>query len=116
MNVTDYAIKRIIFSGWVNSTADVKLVNPQKSWDLLKPVRQWLAQVRITETQIAHRICKSIPSQCPFAREIKILDRTILKIPPLCKLNPLYDDLMELRFRAMCYLVDDCGEDVSQYC
>jgi hypothetical protein len=33
----------------------------------------------------------------------------------LCKLNPLYEQLVGLRFRALSYLADDCGEDVSQY-
>lgn len=36
-------------------------------------------------------------------------------IPPLCKLNPLYDELVELRFKALCYLADECGEDISAY-
>jgi len=50
-----------------------------------------------------------IPAQCPFARDIKLFGYTILHIPPLCKLNPFYEQLMGLRFRAMCYLVDECG-------
>jgi hypothetical protein len=37
-------------------------------------------------------------------------------IPPMCKLNPLYEEVVGLRFRALCYLADDCGEDISQYC
>jgi len=118
MNVTDYAIKQIIFSGWVDSDIPTTPVKKQKSdhGDLLKPIRQWLKQLQIKDTKIAHKICRLIPAQCPFATKIQFFGRTIVTIPPLCKINPFYDDLMELRFRAMCYLVDDCGEDVSQYC
>ncbi|MHC5727587.1 MAG: Mo-dependent nitrogenase C-terminal domain-containing protein, partial [Nostoc sp.] len=35
---------------------------------------------------------------------------------PMCKLNPLYNELVYLRFRALCYLVDQCGEDIQSYC
>jgi hypothetical protein len=27
----------------------------------------------------------------------------------MCKLNPLYDELVGLRFKALCYLVDNRG-------
>jgi hypothetical protein len=38
--------------------------------------------------------------------------RKLAHIPPLCKLNPLYEQLVGLRFRSMCYLVDECGEAI----
>ena len=84
--------------------------------DLLSPLRKWLDGIEIKDSVLAHRICKSIPSQCPFEREVKILNRTLIKIPPMCKINPLYDELIALRFRAICYLADTCGEDISVYC
>jgi hypothetical protein len=28
----------------------------------------------------------------------------------------LYEEVVGLRFKAMCYLADVCGEDISQYC
>lgn len=83
---------------------------------LLNPLRRWLNQWSVKDLQLAHRICRLIPSQCPFEREIKIFGRTVLRIPPLCKLNPLFEEVVSLRFRALCYLADECGEDVSQYC
>ena len=110
MDVTDYTVKRIIFCNWVNPEIQTR---PQVDW--LNPVRQWLDKCPITNLQVAHRICKLIPAQCPFARQIKLFGRTLLTIPPLCKLNPLYDELMMLRFRALCYL-EECGEDISAYC
>ena len=84
--------------------------------DVLLPLRKWLDNIEVKNSTIAHRICKSIPSQCPFEREIRLLGRTIVKIPPMCKLNPLYNEVIALRFRAICYLADVCGEDVSVYC
>jgi hypothetical protein len=82
----------------------------------LQPLRQWLDGLQIRDRAMAHRICQLIPAQCPFERTVKLFGRTILQIPPLCKLNPLYEQFVSLRFRALCYLADECGEDISQYC
>jgi hypothetical protein len=79
-------------------------------------IRQWLESIRVPNPKMARLYCTLIPAQCPFARDIKLGDRTLVSIPPLCKLNPLYDQLMELRFKALAYLVDECGEDVTSYC
>ncbi|KKD36617.1 MAG: Mo-dependent nitrogenase C-terminal domain-containing protein [Limnoraphis robusta] len=76
---------------------------------LFNPLGQWLDSLEIHDPQFALFLYKAIPAQCPFEREFKIAGRTFLKIPPLCKLNPLYDQVVGLRFRAMCYLVDECG-------
>ena len=87
----------------------------QHRFDLLHPVRQWLDQLEIRNPEVAQFIYKAIPAQCPFERDIKILGRTLFHIPPMCKLNPLYDQLVGLRFRAMCYLVDECGIDLQVF-
>jgi Mo-dependent nitrogenase C-terminus len=87
-----------------------------KSFDGLRLVRQWLNRVEINNPGIAHFLCRLIPIQCPFARDISIFNRTIVRIPPLCKLNPLYEEVVGLRFRALCYLADECNEDVRCYC
>ena len=88
----------------------------QSKIDVFSPLRKWLDNIEVKDSASAHRICKSIPSQCPFEREIKLLGRTVLRIPPMCKINPLYNEVIALRFRAICYLADVCGEDVSAYC
>ncbi|HEY9630939.1 MAG TPA: Mo-dependent nitrogenase C-terminal domain-containing protein [Coleofasciculaceae cyanobacterium] len=113
--------------GWINplkaaeSSAEASnvtpLMPPQRSgFDVLRPIRQWLDNIEIQDAELARVLCKNIPSQCPFERDIKFLGHTILHIPPLCKLNPLYDEVVALRFRALCYLADICGEDVTVYC
>lgn len=84
----------------------------QPKFDLFKPIRQWLDSVEISDRKAAHLVCKLIPAQCPFERDVKVLGRTIAHIPPMCKLNPLYDQFVGLRFRALCYLVDECGETI----
>ncbi len=96
----------------------VLLVNHRKpicKLDILLPVRQWLKNCKVSSPKVAHRICSLVPSQCPFERDIKLFGRTIAHIPPLCKLNPLFDEVVELRYRALCYLADECGQDVSSY-
>jgi hypothetical protein len=85
-------------------------------FDLLKPFRDKLDNFEIEKSQTAHLIAKLIPAQCPFERTIKLFGHAIVSIPPLCKLNPLYDEFVGLRFRALCFLVDRCGEDISAYC
>jgi hypothetical protein len=82
----------------------------------LHPIRQWLESLEIRNPQVARSLCKLIPARCPFEREIKFLDRTLVRIPPLCKLNPFYDQIVSLRFKSMTYLADQCGEDVTAYC
>ncbi|QLE56463.1 Mo-dependent nitrogenase C-terminal domain-containing protein [Nostoc sp. TCL26-01] len=84
--------------------------------DLLHPIRSWLEAREIHNYKLAHLLCKAIPAQCPFARDIKLFGRTLFHIPAMCKLNPLYEQVVGLRFKALCYLADECGEDVTAYC
>jgi Mo-dependent nitrogenase C-terminus len=85
-------------------------------FDLLKPLRNWLENLKISNPRLAHNLCKLIPSQCPFERDLNLFGRKLIHIPPMCKLNPLYEEVVMLRFKAMCYLADECGEDISEYC
>lgn len=97
-------------------TATAQPLQPEPSPDVLHPVREWLDQMDIHDPKVARFLCKLIPAQCPFERDINLFGRKVAHIPPLCKLNPLYEQLVSLRFRALSYLADDCGEDVSPYC
>lgn len=80
----------------------------------LAPLRRWINGLEISDRRLAHRICRLIPCCCPFERDLSLLGHTI-HIPALCQLNPVYDELIALRLRALTYLADDCGEDVSRY-
>lgn len=82
---------------------------------VLHQLRIWLDGITIRDRQSAHLIARLIPARCPFERRITLGGRTVVHIPPLCKLNPVYDQLVGLRFRALCYLADECCEDISAY-
>lgn len=84
--------------------------------DILYPVRQKLAAIEIHNPKLAHFLCKAIPAQCPFERDLTVFGYKLFHIPPMCKLNPLYEQVVSLRFKALCYLADECGEDVTAYC
>lgn len=83
--------------------------------DVLKPVKNWLDGMEIKDPRVARFLCKMIPSQCPFERDIILFGKKIVHIPPMCELNPLYEQMVGLRFRSLSYLADDCQEDVTPY-
>jgi Mo-dependent nitrogenase C-terminus len=90
----------------------VSIHSHKPSFDALKPIRQWLDNLQINDPQLARLICKLIPAQCPFERDLVVFGRKLAHIPPMCKLNPLYEQFAFLRFRSLCYLVDVCGETI----
>ncbi|MFN9609839.1 MAG: Mo-dependent nitrogenase C-terminal domain-containing protein [Pseudanabaena sp.] len=83
--------------------------------DLIEPVKEWLDHMDIHDSRLANLICKVIPAQCPFERDVVLFGRKIMHIPAMCEINPLYDQLVGLRFRSLSYLAEK-GEDVSKYC
>ncbi|AKG21826.1 Mo-dependent nitrogenase C-terminal domain-containing protein [Calothrix sp. 336/3] len=114
---------RIFLTSWVsiNSTevSETQITQPRQQrfrFDILQPLRQKIDSVQVSDRQLAHRLCQVIPAQCPFERDVKLFGKTLFHIPPMCKLNPLYEEVVGLRFRALCYLADECGEDVTMYC
>jgi hypothetical protein len=85
-------------------------------FNLLRWLQDKLEGIEINNAKFARFLCRLIPAQCPFEREFKIRGRMLLHIPPLCQLNPLYEQLIGLRFKSLSYLVDQCGEDITSYC
>ncbi|MBW4684004.1 MAG: Mo-dependent nitrogenase C-terminal domain-containing protein [Komarekiella atlantica HA4396-MV6] len=84
--------------------------------DLLLPIKQWLESLEIRQPKIARLLCRIIPASCPFEQEIKLFECTIAYIPPLCKLNPFYEQIVAIRFKSLCYLANECNEDITLYC
>lgn len=82
--------------------------------DILASLRRWLDGIEVSDRRLAHFLCRLIPCQCAFERDIQLLGRKY-HIPALCKLNPLYNEVLALRFRALSYLADVCGEDVTEH-
>jgi hypothetical protein len=83
-------------------------------FDLLYPLRRQIDRLEVNNNQFAHWLCKLIPCTCPFERNIQLCGQSF-HFPPLCKLNPLYNEVVSLRLRALNYLEGDCGEDITQY-
>jgi len=79
----------------------------------LRFVLQGIESVEIHNSKVARLLCKIIPARCPFERRIQLWQHTVLYIPPLCKLNPFYDWLVELRLKSLTYLVNECGENIK---
>ena len=103
-------------ASFIPTSASADSIPPTPRFSPLQPIRCWLDSLSIQNVKTARWIAKLIPAQCPFERDVKLLGRTLAHIPPLCKLNPFYDQLVTLRFRALCYLADECGEDIRSYC
>jgi Mo-dependent nitrogenase C-terminus len=116
--------RKIALEGWVwltpasdaNAATASHSSREQATFDLLRPLRKYLDQLQVRDVRFAHRLCKLIPPQCPFERDVKVFGKTLFHIPPMCKINPLYEEVVALRFRALCYLADECDEDISCYC
>ncbi len=94
-----------------------QLENPyEHRSNLLDPMKEWLDGLNVKESKIARFLCKVIPAQCPFERDVFMFGHKIVHIPAMCQINPLYDQLVGLRFRSLTFLADECGEDISEFC
>jgi len=82
--------------------------------DLLQTVRIWLDAIEVRNSTVAQLLCRLIPPACPFERELKLFGRSLFQLPPLCKLNPLYEQLLGLRFRALCFLANETAKEESR--
>jgi tellurite resistance protein len=98
-----------------DTTPNPLLQPPSSKLDPLRPVRDWLDGMDIQDPKVARFLCKLIPSQCPFERDLVIFKKKLVHIPPMCKINPLYEQLVGLRFRSLSYLADICKEDITPY-
>ncbi|MFM7362988.1 MAG: Mo-dependent nitrogenase C-terminal domain-containing protein [Cuspidothrix sp.] len=103
----------MVISTFINPITENQPI--KNKFNLLQKVRQWFDNIEINNPELARLIAKLIPAQCPFERDIIVFGNKIGHIPPLCKFNPLYEQFVGLRFRALCYLVDKCDEDIQSY-
>ncbi|MEL7035281.1 MAG: Mo-dependent nitrogenase C-terminal domain-containing protein [Cyanobacteria bacterium J06592_8] len=125
MNIAYYTMPHLALASWAESHRQnvfkgisktlKQFLSFKPQFAPLKPLRQWLDGIQIQDPQLAKGFCQLIPAQCPFERKIEFRGRVLIYIPPLCKLNPVYEELIGLRFRALCYLADECGEDITPY-
>lgn len=89
---------------FMNITTSPHSQTSESSFVTLDWLRHHITQIEFKNPRTAQLVCKLIPPSCPFARTIKLFNRTLLVIPPLCHINPVYEELMELRFRALVFL------------
>ncbi|MFS8922856.1 Mo-dependent nitrogenase C-terminal domain-containing protein [Synechococcus sp. B60.1] len=80
----------------------------------LQPIRAAIDSIEVRDLRLAHFLCRWIPARCPFERDVVLFGHKIMHIPPMCKLNPFYDQVVGLRFRALLFLAEQ-GEDISRY-
>ncbi|HAN47009.1 MAG TPA: nitrogenase [Cyanobacteria bacterium UBA8156] len=90
---------------------DTLILDSPRDW--LFPLRQALNNIRVRRSRTAYLICRLIPSRCPFERRFYLGNHRI-DIPPLCHLNPCYNEVVALRMRALDYLTA-LEVDVSAY-
>ena len=74
-----------------------------KKNQLVSLLNHWIEARSINNYKVAQLLCKLIPASCPFQKDINLWGY-IFHIPSLCKLNPFYESLMILRFRALNYI------------
>lgn len=70
----------------------------------LDPLRRWVDAFQPASPLLARWLVVLIPGRCPFERDLVIFGRKLVHIPPLCRFNPLYEQLAALRFRSLCLL------------
>jgi tellurite resistance protein len=68
---------------------------------LLDPLKAWLDRLQPTDPAVARFLVRLIPAQCPFERDVRLFGYKLVHIPPMCKINPLYDQLVALRLRCL---------------
>ena len=107
MNLSQHTDQDFLINNW--------MLGEKVNFDIFQALRQRLDRIQVSSPKLAHRLCQLIPAQCPFERDITVFGRKFHS-PPMCKLNPLYEEGVALRFRALCFLADECGEDVTAYC
>ena len=89
-----WVAKETPFSLMANAPITELQTKPDHRFTPLQPIRNWFDSIKISDAATARRMCQLIPARCPFARTIKLFDRTLFSIPPLCKLNPFYEDVV----------------------
>jgi hypothetical protein len=66
----------------------------RKQSRLLSWVKRTIDGINVESEQLSRFVVASIPAQCPFARKVSLNGKLLFEIPPLCKLNPAYDEVV----------------------
>ncbi|MBE9059816.1 Mo-dependent nitrogenase C-terminal domain-containing protein [cf. Phormidesmis sp. LEGE 11477] len=71
----------------------------------LAPVRTWLNALEVHNVRLAQWVCRLVPNTCSSGHDLILLGHC-LHVPSLCEVNPLADELVDLRFRAADFLYE----------
>jgi tellurite resistance protein len=71
-----------------DGTAPPRAPEEGHSLEPLKPAKEWLDQLEVSDPRLARFICKLVPPQCPFERDVKLFGRKIVHIPPCASSTP----------------------------
>jgi len=71
--------------------------------ELLRSVRHWLDALEVREPRVARLLCKLIPAQCPFERDIKLFGKS-LSYATVVQAQPALRTISWPTLRSMCYL------------
>lgn len=86
MNVLDYTIHNLLRVNWVDISetqttesflSSIPTPPKKRFFDPLFRVKQWLDALEIRDRQMAHWLCKLIPPQCPFERDLKFFGKVL---------------------------------------
>lgn len=74
---------------------------------LLDGLKAWLDGLDPVDPAVARFLVRLIPAQCPFERDVKLFGHKLVHIPAMCKINPIYEQLVGLRLRCLTTLEAD---------
>ncbi|MCP9850572.1 Mo-dependent nitrogenase C-terminal domain-containing protein [Cyanobium sp. Morenito 9A2] len=74
--------------------------------EALDGVRRWLDGLNPHDPAVAGFLVHLIPAQCPFERDIILFGHKVVHVPPMCTINPLYNQLVALRLGCLTSLAD----------
>ena len=87
MKVSDNTTRKIFLASWVSlnpaNASDTNITAPysrssESDRDILQPLRLWIDNIKVSDRTFAHRLCKLIPAQCPFERDVKLFGKTLV--------------------------------------
>jgi hypothetical protein len=85
---------------WLATLPDV-CCDSDESLGLLDQLKAWLDGLDPEDPAVARFLVRLIPAQCPFERDVRLFGHKLVHIPPMCKINPLYEQLVGLRLRCL---------------
>ena len=75
-----------------------------QAWKRLDPLKHWLNGLDPGDERISSFIAHLIPFLDPFGCDIDLFAHKLVQIPVMCKINPLFEQFLAVRFRCLGHL------------